>query len=493
MKIQELEHKTGLERPSIRFYEKEGLLNPKRLENGYREYSQEDVELLKKIKLLRRLGMSIEKIRQLQQGSADLNAAIAAQVSYHSSQIDDHRRCRAVCEAIRDDGAVFASLDAEHYLRLLREIRIDDKALGKSNFKEDIPKEIHPWKRFFARWLDLFLWSAIIQFVLIVIVRMRPLPGEFLNTLLDIGKMVLFIPVEAFFLHKFGTTPGKFVMGIRVEYIQGGNLPYAEALHRSRSVFVSGEGLGIPFAQLGLNVYRYCQLTGRSWRRFARYDEVEGPEDMPWDEESELIYREHNWKRGVAAALILACGLSLITFGVIDGFKPRYRGNKLTVAQVASNYNATMQILTEDQAYYDRLLEDGSKQPAASNTVIFDMNQSVVNKQMEFTYDVQDGFVRSVSIQHSWDQVFYLTPLAGDPLNMACCLLLAQDGCGIRELDEFVRLYKSHLDSKEVSFEYRNLTIAWTIITENQMLQGVIHPENDEDLRVSMDFCITIR
>jgi len=34
MKIQELERMTGLERPSIRFYEKEGLLNPKRLENG---------------------------------------------------------------------------------------------------------------------------------------------------------------------------------------------------------------------------------------------------------------------------------------------------------------------------------------------------------------------------------------------------------------------------------------------------------------------------
>ena len=32
MKIQELERKTGLERPSIRFYEKEGLLM-KKMEN----------------------------------------------------------------------------------------------------------------------------------------------------------------------------------------------------------------------------------------------------------------------------------------------------------------------------------------------------------------------------------------------------------------------------------------------------------------------------
>ena len=36
MKIQELERRTGLERASFRFYEKEGLLTPQRLENGYR-------------------------------------------------------------------------------------------------------------------------------------------------------------------------------------------------------------------------------------------------------------------------------------------------------------------------------------------------------------------------------------------------------------------------------------------------------------------------
>lgn len=61
MKIQELERVTGLERPSIRFYEKEGLLKPRRLENGYRDYSDADADLLKKIKLLRQLGMRIEK------------------------------------------------------------------------------------------------------------------------------------------------------------------------------------------------------------------------------------------------------------------------------------------------------------------------------------------------------------------------------------------------------------------------------------------------
>lgn len=345
MKIQELERMTGLERPSIRFYEKEGLLVPERLENGYRDYSEADAELLKKIKLLRRLGMSIEKIRALQQGSADLSAVITQQVSYHSSQIDEHRRCRAVCEAIRDDGAEFSSLDAEYYLRLLREIRIDDKVLGRTNFQESVPEEIHPWKRYFARWLDYLIWGAIVNVVWIVLLRVRPILMGFWETVFGIGSMALFVPVEALLLHKFGTTPGKYIMGIRLEYIQGGNLPYSEALYRSLRVFTGGVGLGIPIINIIVYIFRYCQLTGRSWRIFARHDQVEGPQDMPWDEETEFVYCHHNWKRGVAAVICAAVFVALTTVGIIDGFKPRHRGSELTIAQVAENYNATMAVL----------------------------------------------------------------------------------------------------------------------------------------------------
>ena len=51
MRIKEIEELSGIERSNIRFYEREGLLSPKRLENGYRDYSDEDLEILLKIKL----------------------------------------------------------------------------------------------------------------------------------------------------------------------------------------------------------------------------------------------------------------------------------------------------------------------------------------------------------------------------------------------------------------------------------------------------------
>lgn len=493
MKIQELERKTGLERPSIRFYEKEGLLIPKRLENGYREYTDEDAELLKKIKLLRRLGMSIEKIRALQQGSADLSAVIAQQVSYHSSQIDEHRRCRAVCEAIRDDGAEFSSLDAEHYLRLLQEIRIDDKTLGRTNFQENVQKEIHPWKRYFARWLDYTFWGAIVNFIWIVLLRVRPILMGFWETVFGIAAMALFVPVEALLLHKFGTTPGKYIMGIRLEYIQGGNLPYSEALYRSLHVFTGGVCLGIPLINIIFYIFRYCQLTGRSWRIFARHDQVEGPQDMPWDEDTEIIYDLFDWKRGVAAAVCAAALIALTIVGVIDGFKPKHRGSELTIAQVAENYNATMVVLQQEVDYYDKLQKDGTKKPVSPNRVIIDMNHSVGNHQMQFAYEVEKGIVRSIQIHHSWDSVFWLQPLSGDALMMSSSLLLAQEGCSLPELQEFMRVYESHLDDKTASFAYENILIEWNIDSQKSMHQGSIYADGDENVTAALDFRITIR
>ena len=52
MTIKELEQRTGMPRANIRYYEEEGLLSPRRLDNGYRDYAEEDVRTLEKIKLL---------------------------------------------------------------------------------------------------------------------------------------------------------------------------------------------------------------------------------------------------------------------------------------------------------------------------------------------------------------------------------------------------------------------------------------------------------
>ena len=42
MTIKEIELRSGMDRANIRFYEKEGLLSPRYLDNGYRDYTEDD-------------------------------------------------------------------------------------------------------------------------------------------------------------------------------------------------------------------------------------------------------------------------------------------------------------------------------------------------------------------------------------------------------------------------------------------------------------------
>nr|MBQ4320415.1 MerR family transcriptional regulator [Clostridia bacterium] len=63
MKINDVEKITGLTQKAIRLYEIKGLISIARDENGYRNYTDEDIEALKKIKLLRSVGISIADIK----------------------------------------------------------------------------------------------------------------------------------------------------------------------------------------------------------------------------------------------------------------------------------------------------------------------------------------------------------------------------------------------------------------------------------------------
>ena len=59
---------TDLTRRAIIYYEEKGLLRASKSENGYREYSPEDVRILKEISAYRKLGIGIKDIRTLLSG-----------------------------------------------------------------------------------------------------------------------------------------------------------------------------------------------------------------------------------------------------------------------------------------------------------------------------------------------------------------------------------------------------------------------------------------
>lgn len=69
MHIHEAAQAVGCTRRAIKYYEEQGLLPAVgRQENGYRNYSDEDIRILHEIQAYRKLGISVEDIRRLLQG-----------------------------------------------------------------------------------------------------------------------------------------------------------------------------------------------------------------------------------------------------------------------------------------------------------------------------------------------------------------------------------------------------------------------------------------
>lgn len=499
MRIQELEQKTGLERPTIRFYEREGLVNPKRTENGYREYSEEDATQLLKIKLLRQLGMSVEKIRKLQQGSADFAQAMEEQIAFLSSQIQEQKRAREICLTIRTDGVDYQSMDAAHYLKLLRELPSEDRLPLKRDFQENIPREIHPWRRYFARTIDLLLFSLLMDFVLFVVFRLRPFPGDFLRVLMGLGYGFLYVPTEAWLLHRFGTTPGKWAMGIRLEWIEGGNLPYTEALYRSWWVLKYGMAFGIPIVQLGFQIRCYCALTGTSTKKWVKYnDRIDPPAEMDWDTDTEIIYSDWEGKvRWRILPLIFVYGL-LLTVTVCDCFKPAYRSSELTVFQFAKNYNSTARMLDND-GYYMVMEPDGTLSQEADTYLAgaFAIGaEAKYDNRRDFQYETEDGILRAMTWENTWEDVWYLHPLASETLfyEAAVTALLSQPDCGLLELLEFAKLWDSHIGKNDAEFVYQNIEISWHIECENaENWDGIFHRQDENaESAVSLQFALKI-
>jgi MerR family copper efflux transcriptional regulator len=82
MKIQELADKMGLTIHTIRFYEKEGLLDGRHVRregNNYRNYSEEAIERLKLIRKFKSIGCSLDELKEALQDH-DTNAHTNQQI-----------------------------------------------------------------------------------------------------------------------------------------------------------------------------------------------------------------------------------------------------------------------------------------------------------------------------------------------------------------------------------------------------------------------------
>lgn len=117
MTIKEVEERSGVTRANVRFYEKEGLLITKRNTiNGYREYSEDNINTLKKIIFLRNLDVTIEDIRNVQMNKITMEELLSDYSVILKEKAKAYEESRLTClEMIKNSEFHYSELEVDKY------------------------------------------------------------------------------------------------------------------------------------------------------------------------------------------------------------------------------------------------------------------------------------------------------------------------------------------------------------------------------------------
>ena len=122
---------------------------------------------------------------------------------------------------------------------------LDDSVAEKNSGPRVVPaidNKLHLGRRFWARWFDLYLYEGIWWIGMWA-------SGRDIGALLDQTWIMIlhFLPwfaLEVVLLHRFGMTPGKWLMSLKVLNRDGLRMSLAESMRRSWRVYFIGIGMG---------------------------------------------------------------------------------------------------------------------------------------------------------------------------------------------------------------------------------------------------------
>ena len=129
---------------------------------------------------------------------------------------------------------------------------------------------LHLLRRFWARWMDLQLYIAV--WWLFLYFTNADIGALFRNPWFMLLQLLPWLPIEAALIRHHGTTPGKWLLGIRVRNDDGSALTGRQSGTRTLRVLVAGIGLGLDVIALicqGVN-YWITRRFGRAlWDRLG--------------------------------------------------------------------------------------------------------------------------------------------------------------------------------------------------------------------------------
>lgn len=378
MTIKEMEARTGMTRANIRFYESRGLLSPERGENGYRDYSEKDLAVLQRIKLLRMLDLSLEEIQKLQTGEEVMDTVLSRHLEQLHQEEERAARCRELCARMKADKVQYSTLNVERYLQEVN--RSAPETPSQPQWKTDVLPQVRaPFRRFFARGLDLGLYTTIWQLFLIFVLdwnlQNRSAGMELVDTA---AGLVLMFLLEPIWLHVAACTPGKWILGLRVKADSGERLTLSQARSRVWKVLVWGMGLGLP-------VYNVVRL----WKS---YRACEDRETLEWEYDSTLTVRdEKRWREIAWLGAVGVLALSLV-LAMSWNALPKNRG-EITVAQFCENYNRYFRYYGFDGLR--KLDAEGNwVEPYAPNIIVVEIEEVPLP---ELQFEEENGAMTGVS------------------------------------------------------------------------------------------------
>ncbi len=141
MLVGEVEHIVGLSKKSIRYYEENRLLKPKRnSENDYRIYDEEDIRKLKTIKFLRELDVSIRDLKRLQQKEITLKECMMDRIDKIKKQEKNYQKIKNMCIDISKSTSTFEEIDMEEYFKTMN--ILNKEGFTMRNIKTNKSKKI---------------------------------------------------------------------------------------------------------------------------------------------------------------------------------------------------------------------------------------------------------------------------------------------------------------------------------------------------------------
>ncbi|MFD2205633.1 RDD family protein [Kiloniella antarctica] len=137
-----------------------------------------------------------------------------------------------------------------------------------SNWRDET---VHPWRRYFASWVDIFIYSNLIIYSSALVVSPDFFYGfldqsshlEFATALFlgQISLIALVLTLNTICMAIAGNTVGKFLFGIKVLDHKYKALNLSIAFKREWLILLKGLAFGIPIISLITQIYGYLDLT----------------------------------------------------------------------------------------------------------------------------------------------------------------------------------------------------------------------------------------